>query len=108
GGVVDEFSDKGAPDIVLLNRAKRAGNETPQPGCIVRRVRIACDNTGAKNREALEAHSLNRLFLQPHDPRIANSAFRAASRCREQRKPGDTSGPTAAVKAANDANCERL
>jgi hypothetical protein len=35
-------------------------------------VSIACDNSGTKNREALEACRLNHLFLQPHDAHIAN------------------------------------
>ena len=63
--VADELGDKGAPDIVLFDRGKTAGNQAPQPGHIVRRVSIACDNSGAKNRETLEACRLNHLFLQP-------------------------------------------
>jgi hypothetical protein len=63
GRAADEFSDKGAPDIVLLNRTKRSRNQTPQPSYVPRRVSIACDNSRTKNREALEAYSLNRLFF---------------------------------------------
>jgi hypothetical protein len=63
GRAADEFSDKGAPDIVMLNRAKRSWNQTPQPIGIARRVSIACDNSRTKNREALEACPLNRLFF---------------------------------------------
>src|SRR4051812_9829909 len=85
----DELGDKGAPDIVLLDRAKTAGNQASQPGHIARRVSIACDNSGTKNREALEACRLNHLFLQPHNAHIANPAFRAASHGRERRKPCD-------------------
>jgi uncharacterized protein len=81
GRTADEFGDKGAPDIVLLNRAKTSRNQPPQPSHIARRVSIACDNSRTKNREALEAYPLNRLFFQPHDPGIANYTFRGASRC---------------------------
>src|SRR5882757_5617568 len=104
----DEISDKGAPDIVLLDGAKTPRNQTPQPGYIAWRVRIACDNSRTKNREALEADPLNRLFFEPHDPHIANPAFRGASHCREQRKPCDTPGPTTAGKAPDHANFEGL
>src|ERR1700688_3670546 len=108
GRAADEFSDKGAPDIVLLNCAKRSRNQAPQPSCIARRVSIARDYSRTKNREALEAYPLNRLFFQPHDPHIANPAFRGASHCREQRKPCDTPGLTTAGKATDHANFEGL
>jgi hypothetical protein len=106
GRAADELSDKGAPDIVLLDRAKRSGNETPQPGDIARCVGIAGDNSRTENREALEACSLNRLFLQPHDPHIAKPAFRGAPHGREQRKPCDTPGPTTLGKATDHADFE--
>ena len=32
GGIADEVGDEGAPDIVLLDRAERSRNQTPQPG----------------------------------------------------------------------------
>src|ERR1700722_11185109 len=104
----DEFSDKGASDVILLDRAKPSRNQTPQPCDIARRVSIACDNTGAKNREALEADPSNRLFLQPHDPHIANPAFRGASHGREQRKSCDTPGLTTSGEATDHANLEGL
>jgi hypothetical protein len=108
GRAIDEFSDKGAPDIVLLNRAKRPRNQTPQPGYIARCVSVAGDNARTKNRQTLEAYRLNRLFLQPHHPRIANPAFRGASRCREQRKPCDAPGLATAGKTTNHADFEGL
>src|SRR6267154_5085542 len=108
GRAADEFSDKGAPDIVLLDRAKTSRNQPTQPSHIARRVGIACDNSRTKNREALEAYSLNRLFFEPHDPHIANPAFRGASHCREQRKLCDTPGLTTAGKATDHANFEGL
>jgi len=64
-----------AGDIVLLNRTKTSRNQTAQLGYVARRVSIAYDNSRTKNREALEACPLHRLFLQPHDPHIANPAF---------------------------------
>ena len=108
GRAAEKFRDKRAPDVVLLDRAKRSGNETPQPGDIARRVSIARDNSRAENREALEAYRLNRLFLQTHHPRVANPAFRAASRCREQRKPCDPPGVTPAREATDHADFEGL
>lgn len=63
GRAAEEFSDKGAPDIVLFNCAKTPRNQTPQPSDIARRVSIACDNSRTKNREALETYPLNGLFL---------------------------------------------
>jgi hypothetical protein len=53
GRAADEFSGGGAPDIVLLNRAKRSGRQTPQPSYTARRASIAGDNSQTKNREAL-------------------------------------------------------
>src|ERR1700761_8022734 len=61
------ISDKGAPDIVLIDGAERSGNEAPQPGEIARGVGIAGDNSRTKDREALEADRLNSFFLHPHD-----------------------------------------
>src|SRR5579864_391488 len=55
GRAMDEFSGKSAPDIILLNCSPPSRNETPQPGSIARRVSIACDNSRAENRQALEA-----------------------------------------------------
>jgi hypothetical protein len=63
GRAADEFSDKGAPDIVLLNRAKTSCNQASKPSYIARRVSIACDNSRTKNCQALETYPLNRLFL---------------------------------------------
>src|SRR3982751_1820975 len=108
GRAADEFSDKSAPDIVLLNGAETSGDQTPQRGYIVRLVRIPCNNSRTKNREPFEADRLNRLFLQPHDPHIANPAFRGASHSREQGKPSDTPGLTTAGKATDHANFEGL
>jgi hypothetical protein len=62
GRAVDEFSDKGAPNIVLLNGAKTPRNQTTQPSHIALRASIACDNSWTKNREALEAYLLRLLF----------------------------------------------
>ncbi len=106
--VADEFSDKGARDIVLLNRPEWTRNETPQPGGIARRMGIACDDARAENRQAFEAYPLNGFFFQPHDPHIANPAFRGASRCREQSKLRDTSGVTTTGKTTDDPDFERL
>jgi hypothetical protein len=50
GRAADEFSDTGAPDIVLLNRAKTSRNQTPEPSYIARGMPIACDNSRTKNR----------------------------------------------------------
>ena len=55
GRAADEFSDKGAPDVVLLNRPESTRNQTPQPSSIARRMGIACDDARAENRQALEA-----------------------------------------------------
>ncbi len=52
GRAVDEFSDKGAADIVLFDRAKTSRDQAPQPSYIARRVLIACDDSRTKNREA--------------------------------------------------------
>jgi hypothetical protein len=59
----DEFSDKGAPDIVLLNCPESTRNQTPQPSSVARRMGIACDDTRAENCQALEAYLLNRFFF---------------------------------------------
>ncbi len=98
GRAADEFSDKGASYVVLLDRAKTSRNQTPQPSDIARRVSIACDNSRTKNHEALEAYSFDRLFFQPHDSYIADPAFRAASHGRKQTKLCDTSSMTTAAK----------
>jgi hypothetical protein len=87
---------------------KRPGESDAQPSYIARRVNIACDNSRTKNREAMEAYPLNRLFFQSHDPHIANPAFRGASHCREQRKLCATPGLTTAGKATDHANFEGL
>ena len=59
----EELSNEGAPDIVLINRAKGARNQAPQPSQIARRVSIACDNPWPKDREALEAYPFDRFFF---------------------------------------------
>ena len=51
----DEFSDKGAPDIVLFNGPEPPGNQTPQPGRIARRMDIAADDARPENRQTFEA-----------------------------------------------------
>src|SRR6188508_274717 len=94
GRAGDEFSDKGARDIVLLYRTEWTGDQAPQPRRIARRMSIAGDDARAENRQPFETYALNRFFFQPHDPRIANPACGRASRCREQRKLRDTSGVT--------------
>src|SRR5258705_11046721 len=63
GRAADEFSDKGARDIVLFNRPEWTRNQTPQPSCIARRMGIACDDARAENRQAFEAYPLNRFFF---------------------------------------------
>src|SRR4249919_3200076 len=63
GRAADEFSDKGAPDIVLLNRPEWTRNQTPQPGRITRCMRIARNDARAENRQALEAYPLHRFFF---------------------------------------------
>ena len=80
--VADEFSDKGTPDIVLLNRPEWTGNQTSQPRNIARRMDIARDDARAENRQAFEAYPLNRFFFQPHHPRVTNPALCGAARCR--------------------------
>lgn len=45
------FGDKDAPDIVLLDRAERSRNQTPQPSHVARRVNIACDNSRPKRQK---------------------------------------------------------
>jgi hypothetical protein len=63
GRAADEFSDKSAPDIVLLNRPESTRNQTPQPGSIARRMGVACDDARAENRQAFEAYPFNRFFF---------------------------------------------
>src|SRR4030095_5021568 len=63
GRATDEFSDKSARDIVLLNRPEWTRNQTPQPSNIARRMGIACDDARAENRQAFEAYPLNRFFF---------------------------------------------
>jgi hypothetical protein len=92
-GAANGFHDKGAPDVILVNRSEWTRNQTPQPSNIARRMDIACDHPRSENRQAFEAYSFHRLFFQPHDPRVANPA-RGASRCRRQRKLRDPSGVT--------------
>jgi len=104
----DEFSDKGARDIVLLNRPEPARNQTPKPGRIARRVDVAADDAWPKDRQAFEAYRLNRFFFQAHHPRIANPALYVASDCGEQRKPRDPSGVTPTGKATDHPDFESL
>ena len=40
---VDEFSDEGAPDIVLFARPESTGHQTPQPGNIAWYMDVACE-----------------------------------------------------------------
>jgi len=108
GRAADEFSDKGAPDIVLLNRPEWTRNQTPQPGSIARRMGITCDDARAENRQACEAYPFNRFFFQPHDPGIANPASCGASRGREQSKLPDTPGVTTTGKTTDNSDFECL
>src|SRR5437899_12703500 len=62
GRAADEFSDKGAPDIVLLNRPEWTRNQAPQPSRIAPRMGIACDDAPADNGQALEAYPFKRFF----------------------------------------------
>jgi hypothetical protein len=45
---VEEFTDKGPPDIVLINRPKRSWHETPQQSKKPWGVRITCNDAGRK------------------------------------------------------------
>src|SRR6476646_10868355 len=107
-GAADEFSDKGACNIVLLNLPEGTRNQTPQPTEIGRRVDIAGDDARTENRQALEANPLDGFFFQAHDPPVADPAFCGASRRREQSKPRDASGVTTTGKTADNANFQSL
>src|SRR6476620_4994723 len=108
GRTADEFSDKGAPDLVLLNRPEPARNQTPQPRRIARRMDIAADDARPEDRQAFEAYRLNRLFFQPHDSRIANPALCVAACRGKERKPGDPSSVTSPRKATAHPHFESL
>jgi hypothetical protein len=101
-------ADKGAPDIVLLDRSESTRNQTPQPSNIARRMDIASDDSWPEDRQALEAYPLNRFFFQPHDPHIADPAFCGASHSREQRELRDTSGVATSGKTTDNLNFEGL
>jgi hypothetical protein len=60
---IGEFSGKSARDIILLNRPKWSGDETPQPSNVARRVSIPRDNARAENDQSFEAGNSNRFFF---------------------------------------------
>src|SRR6202035_4845656 len=64
---VEKLTEKGPTDIVLINRPKRPGNKPPQCTKKPWGVRIARNDAGAKNRQALKPEAPPCLLFFPHD-----------------------------------------
>jgi hypothetical protein len=81
---VEKFTDEGPADIVLINRAKRSWDETPQQGKKPWGVRIASNDAGAKNRQTPKSETPHHIFFFTHDAGISDPAPGAAPSCRKK------------------------
>jgi hypothetical protein len=105
---VEEFTDKGPTDIVLINRPKRSWNGTPQQSKKPWGVRITRNDAGAKNCQSFKSEAPHRIFLLAHDAGITNPALSATPGCRKKSESFDSRSQAAARKRADQANFQLL
>ena len=105
---VEKFTDKGPTDIVLINRPKRSGDETPQQSKELGGVRIPRDYPGPKNCQSFKSEPPYRIFLFAHDAGITNPALSATPGRRKKSESLDSPSQAAACKCAYQSNFQLL
>ncbi len=100
---VEKFTDKGPPDILLVDRPERSWNQAPQRGKNAWRMRIPRNDAGSKNCQAPEPYAPDGVFLFA-DANIANRAPGAAAHCREKSEALEARCVAATRKCADHAD----